>query len=76
MAQTNGSLEFRMTMDPDSLDIVAGDKRVGMLQFHEQPPRVVLNSDVPLLIMPVSMLEQIVSRSKQEVEKRAARRTA
>jgi hypothetical protein len=57
------SLEFRMSMDRNSLDIIANDYYIGMLQNHsERSPQVVFNGE-HLVAYPIALLEKIVERS-------------
>ncbi len=61
--------EFHPTMDPQSLEIVTGDKRIGSLLWHNGEAKVEFSTPDPLLILPVSALESIVNRSKLELSR-------
>jgi hypothetical protein len=71
MAQMHGPIEFRESMDTNSLNILIGDKIIGFLQPFDFSPRLVLNTPDPIVVLPISLLEEIVLRSRSEIEKRA-----
>jgi hypothetical protein len=63
---TYGKTEFKRTMDPDALDVYRNEVRIGSLQWHkrygEPSPRVVFDTNGPLLDIPVNLLIDIVSK--------------
>ena len=62
----SGPTHFKETMDPHALDIERNGVKIGSLQWHPGSlPRVVLKTECPLLDLPVNLLEDIVSKSRE-----------
>ena len=60
------SIEFRRSADPQSLDILKGERRIGMLLWHEGNHRVVFtSSNIPLVSLNITDLEDILSTSQK-----------
>jgi len=63
-------IEFRKDMDSHALDICVNNKRVGTLMWHDDRWRVEFRADKGLSpIIPVSLLEQIVEKKREIIEK-------
>lgn len=60
----NPTTEFLETTDPNAVDIVVDDERIGSLEWDpREGARLVLPATLPINEVPVSVLAEVVQRS-------------
>lgn len=69
MATSAEKTEFRPEMDPHSLRITVGGRRLGNLLWHGGEAKVEFSTPDPLLSVSVATLAAIVDRSKLELSR-------